>query len=73
MARTTTISREDRAAARRELAAQLHIHVNTLRYRLRRAEDALGAPLTDPRLLARLYLAFEETATQPAGRSSRDE
>lgn len=56
-----------------ELAAQLHIHVNTLRYRLRRAEDALGAPLSDPRLLARLYLAFEETATQPAGRSSRDE
>ncbi|ACO47664.1 PucR family transcriptional regulator [Deinococcus deserti] len=41
------------------LAAQLHIHVNTLRYRLRRAEEVLGGPLDDPHLLARLYLAFE--------------
>lgn len=46
-----------------DLAAQLNIHVNTLRYRLRRAEDALGAPLSDPRLVARLYLALEEPAT----------
>lgn len=42
-----------------ELAARLHIHVNTLRARLRRAEEALGGQLTDPALLARLYLAFE--------------
>lgn len=41
-----------------ELAARLNIHVNTLRYRLRRAEEALGGPLRDPSLLARLYLAF---------------
>ncbi|MFD1733416.1 PucR family transcriptional regulator [Deinococcus malanensis] len=42
-----------------ELAVQLHIHVNTLRYRLRRAEEVLGGRLSDPHLLARLYLAFE--------------
>lgn len=40
------------------LARAQHIHVNTLRYRLKRAEDALGASLTDPATLARLYLAF---------------
>ncbi len=40
------------------LAGAQHIHVNTLRYRLKRAEDALGASLTDPATLARLYLAF---------------
>ncbi|MFC4425034.1 PucR family transcriptional regulator [Deinococcus navajonensis] len=42
-----------------ELAAALHVHVNTLRYRLRRAEDVLGGRLSDPQLLARLYLALE--------------
>ncbi|WP_022803045.1 PucR family transcriptional regulator [Deinococcus ficus] len=42
-----------------DLAAQQGIHLNTLRYRLRRAEDALGGRLSDPELLARLYLAFE--------------
>ncbi|MHA0036242.1 helix-turn-helix domain-containing protein (plasmid) [Deinococcus sp. PESE-38] len=41
-----------------ELAARQHVHVNTLRYRLRRAEEVLGGSLTDPALLARLYLAF---------------
>lgn len=45
-----------------ELAGVLGIHVNTLRYRLRRAEDVLGAPLGDRHLLARLYLAFESAA-----------
>ncbi|KEF34704.1 transcriptional regulator [Deinococcus sp. RL] len=42
-----------------DLAARLHVHVNTLRYRLRRAEEVLGGSLRDPSLLARLYLAFE--------------
>lgn len=42
-----------------ELAEHLHIHVNTLRYRLKRAEELLGGSLKDPALLARLYLAFE--------------
>ncbi|MFC4638287.1 PucR family transcriptional regulator [Deinococcus hohokamensis] len=42
-----------------ELAAGLNVHVNTLRYRLRRAEEVLGGRLSDPQLLARLYLALE--------------
>ncbi|WP_272976827.1 PucR family transcriptional regulator [Deinococcus geothermalis] len=42
-----------------DLARRLNIHVNTLRYRLRRAEEALGGSLRDPALVARLYLAFE--------------
>lgn len=42
-----------------ELAEKQHLHVNTLRYRLRRAEEALGGSMDDPALLARLYLAFE--------------
>lgn len=42
-----------------ELAGGLGIHVNTLRYRLRRAEEVLGGRLSDPALLARLYLAFQ--------------
>lgn len=42
-----------------ELAEQHHVHVNTLRYRLRKAEEVLGRPLNDPALLAKLYLAFE--------------
>ncbi|OLV16032.1 PucR family transcriptional regulator [Deinococcus marmoris] len=41
-----------------ELALALEIHVNTLRYRLRRAEEVLGGRMGDPALLARLYLAF---------------
>ncbi|UQN09926.1 helix-turn-helix domain-containing protein [Deinococcus sp. QL22] len=40
------------------LAARQNLHVNTLRYRLRRAEEVLGSRLSDPQLLARLYLAF---------------
>ncbi|GBF06333.1 regulatory protein of LrpR family [Deinococcus aerius] len=56
-----------------DLARRLNIHVNTLRYRLRRAEEALGGSLHDPALLARLYLAFEaegrreEEAGAPGG------
>ncbi|THF71748.1 PucR family transcriptional regulator [Deinococcus sp. Arct2-2] len=40
------------------LAMRQNLHVNTLRYRLRRAEEVLGGSLSDPQLLARLYLAF---------------
>lgn len=46
-----------------ELAQQQHVHVNTLRYRLKRAEEALGASLQEPSMLARLYLAFEAEAS----------
>ncbi|MGM9322402.1 helix-turn-helix domain-containing protein, partial [Deinococcus aquaticus] len=43
-----------------DLAGTLNVHVNTLRYRLRRAEDLLGGSLTEPAFIARLYLAFGE-------------
>ncbi|WP_345463660.1 PucR family transcriptional regulator [Deinococcus carri] len=42
-----------------ELAEQLNLHVNTLRYRLRRVEDVLGGQLSEPAFVARLYLAFQ--------------
>lgn len=39
------------------LAEELHVHVNTLRYRLKRISALLGADLTRPETLAKLYLA----------------
>lgn len=39
------------------LAEELGVHVNTLRYRLKRVEELLGASLTDPETLAKLWLA----------------
>lgn len=41
------------------LASRLHIHVNTLRYRLKRVESLIGQPLQRPETLARLHLAQE--------------
>jgi hypothetical protein len=41
------------------LAEELHIHVNTLRYRLRRIEELIGAPLSQPETLAKLHLAHQ--------------
>jgi len=40
-----------------EAAAKLHIHPNTLRYRLKRMEKVLG-PLSRPETLARVHLAL---------------
>ena len=40
------------------LCLETGVTSTTLRYRLRRAEEVLGGSLTDPALLARLYLAF---------------
>jgi hypothetical protein len=40
-----------------EAAQRLHIHPNTLRYRLRRMEQLLG-PLSRPEVLARVHLAL---------------
>ncbi len=48
------------------LARALGVHPNTLRYRLRRAEELLGGRLDDPALLARLYLAFHSETGQDA-------
>lgn len=44
-----------------EAARRLHIHPNTLRYRLARVEKVMGS-LKAPEILARLYLAFRARA-----------
>lgn len=41
----------------RETADRLHIHPNTLRYRLARASEVLGTPLDDPEVRFNLQLA----------------
>ena len=38
-------------------SAALHVHRNTLAYRLRRIQEIAGLDLDDPRDLARSYLA----------------
>ncbi len=43
-------------------AAALHVHPNTLRYRLGRIEKQLGRPLKDPRTLAQVHLALRARA-----------
>jgi DNA-binding PucR family transcriptional regulator len=40
-----------------EVAEQLGVHVNTIRYRLRRAEDLLGTDQTSPKEHAAMVLA----------------
>jgi hypothetical protein len=41
-----------------QAAAQLHVHPNTVRYRLRRLEQLTGHALSDPRRVAELSLAI---------------
>ena len=49
-------------------ADAMHVHHNTLRYRLGRAEEALGRPLKDPGTIAALYIALTaERVDAPAG------
>jgi len=42
-------------------AAKLHVHRNTVRYRLRRLEDLTGRSLAQPTGIAELHLALEAT------------
>jgi len=42
-------------------AAKLHVHRNTVRYRLRRVEELTGRDLTDPAGIAELHLALAAT------------
>ena len=51
-----------------ELAQSLNLHVNTLRYRLRRVEEVLGGHLSEPAFVARLYLAFHAGPQNTEGR-----
>lgn len=50
----------------RAAAAELHVHPNTLRYRIRRAEDLTGLDLSRPdqRLLAMLQLRLPPAHSQ---------
>jgi purine catabolism regulator len=41
-------------------AARLFLHPNSVRYRLRRIEEIIDAPMTSPSTLANIYLAFHE-------------
>ena len=40
-------------------AAQLYVHRNTVRYRLRRLEDLTGRSLADPEAIGQIHLAME--------------
>jgi PucR C-terminal helix-turn-helix domain len=54
-------------------AAAMHLHVNTVRYRLRRAQEAAGLDLSDwdERLLAEVQLRMWHENRQAAGFASR--
>lgn len=49
-------------------ATALHLHPNSLRYRLSRLSDALGRSLRDPTTIATLVLAFEAERRAGHGR-----
>ena len=49
------------------LAAELHVHVNTLRYRLKRIEELVHEPLARPETVAKLYLALQIDAMLERG------
>ena len=43
----------------------LHLHYNSLRYRLGRVEQILGRPLKDPATIASLYIALTACEHRP--------
>lgn len=52
----------------RAAAADLHVHPNTLRYRIRRVEEIIGSDLTDP--AARLLLEVQLAVSRRRGRQA---
>ncbi|MGH7610745.1 MAG: PucR family transcriptional regulator [Candidatus Dormibacteria bacterium] len=54
---TSLLTLTEHGFHRRRTAAALHVHPNTLRYRLERCTDLLGVELTDPEVRFRLQLA----------------
>jgi PucR family transcriptional regulator, purine catabolism regulatory protein len=53
----------------RAAAADLFLHPNSVRYRLRRVEEILGAPISSAAVVANLYLALHDRISyRPAGR-----
>lgn len=54
------------------LAAELNVHVNTLRYRLKRIEELVHEPLGRPETIAKLYLALQiDAMLERGGRPER--
>lgn len=48
-------------------AEQLFLHPNSVRYRLRRVEEIVSAPISSPAVIANLYLAFvDDLEVRPA-------
>lgn len=43
-----------------KVAGVLFVHPNTVRYRLKKAENLVGGSLSNPRIIANLYLAFHD-------------
>jgi PucR family transcriptional regulator, purine catabolism regulatory protein len=51
-------------------AVQLHLHPNSLRYRISRIEEAIGAPLREPAVIAAVYLALRSRRRDRAVRQA---
>ncbi|MFF4796332.1 PucR family transcriptional regulator [Streptomyces sp. NPDC001276] len=56
----------------RATAQAMFLHPNSVRYRLRRVEELLGAPITSTVVVANLYLALHDRMAEPR-QSQRDE
>lgn len=44
----------------------MHLHPNSIRYRLSRAEEQLGRPINDPETITLLYLTLHDRINEPA-------
>ena len=54
-----------RQGRRRQVAADLHVHPQTVRYRMNQAQELFGDRLTDPESLLDLMIALEAASQQP--------